>query len=214
MDGYRIAESFFFYNDIFNALSILVSFAISWLAFRVYRLTKQRKTVMFSLAFLLIGISYCFLFSPFILHLMSEAPPGPPPLPFSLPMPFFILSVLYLVGVALLLSTTLKTWQVSIPLTLFLLSAVGLFMAPNPLIGLHVFSTVLFAFITLHYLINYLKHKDVSRLTVFIGFLCLLVGNAVLIFTRRDTLFFTLGRIVELGGYIAFLIDLLLVLRR
>lgn len=211
MDGYRIAEGFFLYNNVVSVLSIVISFAISWLALKTYRLTKHRSIGVFSLAFLLIGISYGFLFTPILLHAADFAPMHAPP---AMPWGLFVFALLYLAGVILLLSTTIKVWQTPIPFILMLICIVGLIMVPWPIIAVHIFSIIFFMFIAIYYLKNYLKHREASTFIVFGGFLFLLAGNVILVFAGRDSIFFSLGRIAELLGYLAFLVNLWLVLRK
>jgi|GEM_PF-5049887 len=211
MEGYRVAEWFITYNNIFTILSVVISLAISALAYKVYHITKHWKTGIFSLAFLLIGIGHFFFFTSFLFRFTFDISPHESPLMLA---PILLFTLLYIAGAILLLSSTLKVWQWSVPAAIMAMSVVGLALGPRPDMTMHLITFILFVFITAHYLRNYTHHKEKSTFIVLCGFMLLVIGNFTLLFSRHDPLFFSIGRIAQLLGYLAFLGNLWYVLKR
>ncbi len=216
MEGYRIAAEFFLFNQAFLLLFLLVSAAISALAYHVYRLTKRRQLKRFSLSFLALALAHAGMFAAELFrpepveHALRAVPGGSPLFPFLMGLWL----ALYLIGLVLLASMTLKSKEPRFPLLLGAVIAAAMLLIPRPLFLFHIIACILLAFLTVHYAVVYRKQRHAGSLLVLLAFAFLLLGNLMLVFSLREMLFFTLGQILQLVGYLSFLANLVLVFRK
>ncbi|MBN1646293.1 hypothetical protein JW868_04610 [Candidatus Woesearchaeota archaeon] len=220
MDNYLISAGFLNYNFAFLIVFVLVTAGISFFSYRVNKLVRQNQLKQFSIAFLSICLGYVMQ----IIQLMFVDPRmmfgmgGMRRLMHGMISWELILlnahAILMMIGLVLLVYTTIKAQKPRILVLLVLITLVPVLFTPNSVFTFHLLATILTLFIAYHYYENYRKHKQKQTALVFLGFTFLFFAHFLLVFSLRDPLSFTIGRTLELIGYLLLLTNLTLVLRK
>lgn len=210
---------FFNYNAVFELLFAIVTLAVFVFAIRVYKLSKQKQLRTFSIGFLLISISY-FIQSFLNFGIISEFNEHGPIineinhinalsfLAAYTQIIFFTLGLITLVYMTLNLKCR-KTYFL-----LAIITISSLLISSNKVYLFYLFSSVFLAYISWHYLRNYINNKQAKTLLVLVAFVFLLFGTIHYIFSVNHTFFYIMGHILELIAYILILINLILVIKR
>ncbi|MBR9703756.1 hypothetical protein GOV10_06960 [Candidatus Woesearchaeota archaeon] len=210
MNPYRIADSFIIYHIIFTTLFFLVSLGISYFSYKAYRLTKLRRPKLFTYAFLLLAFSHLFTFVAMSQKLFS----GKGQIMMRDSGILEVAMATYILGIILFFYTTLKSRDVQVPLVLALIISFVLVFLQHAAFIFHGISTILLAFVAWYYWKSYARQKHLNNLTIFFAFFAILLGNLLLVFTQRHSAFFTVAQTLQLVGYLAFLANLIWVLKK
>ncbi len=198
----EIPTTFFALNSLLEFISVFSAFIISYLSYKAYKFTSEGKYFKFSLAFLLIGLSFIarsIIHSMIYLGYREQS---------SLLFQFFsdygILGyiILLLTAYLFVLITNYDVRNKKLVLLLFLLSFITVFNSVHP--SLRIFnqiSIILLFFVTINLYQVYNSKKTRQSLAVFLSFGLLTVSHVFLllnnyeltsnIFQQSDTIFGT-----------------------
>ncbi|MBN2566730.1 hypothetical protein JXB02_01435 [Candidatus Woesearchaeota archaeon] len=206
------------FDIILQSVFAIVSLLVSLLAFRVHRATSAKPARMFGLSFLAIGLSYLIqaLFNLLVwsgtdhsvcasIEQLTES--------ILYDIGLYSHMALMTAGLALLAYMTFRVAKARIYLMLLSVAVVAIITSRNPLAVFAMVSSVLLAFIAWHFIGNWREHRSALTLLVAAGFLFMLVGEALLIFTYEDPLFYAVGHLLEMVAYLLMLANLILVIR-
>ena len=216
----HLAPSWFVGYDIFlEGMFALITLAVSFLAFKIYRQTSEKRVKLLSQAFFFIAISY--LFQSFFNGLMLVKATERIPLILKIKQILLFqafgvyLQILFMmVGLAILLYMTFKTEKRRIFWFLLTVTILPLLFIPNPFEVFFLFSTLYLGFILWHFIDNYREHRQAKTLLVTLAFLFLLIGKAHFLVAVNHQVFYVIGHLLELIAYLLILANLLLVLRK
>jgi len=213
MPPYQIFPWFAGINLAFIALFAIITGLVSYLAYKVYKLTENKNLKLFSLAFLSIAVGYILslLFSLNAFFMLKR--------PFMRRVLFGTATTKFniiftLLGLCLLVYMTFKQDNKTLLALLLSILAVVIFTTLQPLILFHSLAAVVLTFIVIYYYNHFGKKRNKKIALVLIAFILLLLSQILLIFSGRVSLTFLLGRTVELAGYSCILANLILVLRK
>lgn len=209
-----IDDDFVIFSIFLTLLFFLVSLGISYLAYRSYKLTKLRRAKLFTYAFILLTFSH--LFSVIVMAQRFMLGPGM----MGLGSPMHDLGIMdismaaYMLAFILFFITTLKTKELSIPFSLAMIIGFVLILIGRAAFVFHGIAAILLLFVVYYYWEKYWQQKHLNNFVTFLAFFAMLVGNVLLVFTLRDSLFFTVAQFLRLLGYLLFLGNLVLVLKK
>ncbi|MBS3146420.1 hypothetical protein J4471_01870 [Candidatus Woesearchaeota archaeon] len=211
---YYFAPSWFItFGIVFEALFAIILITISLTAYRFYQVSKQYKLKLFSLAFGSIALYY-IIKSLINANLIASENISRAQLldlgQLSLAAHIFFM----LAGLIILLYISLNLKNNRLFSLLILIIFVTAFVSRNNITIFYVISTILLAYITLHYYEIYKKKPQHNTLLVCIAFLLLLLANLDFILTSVHSIFYVLGHFIEFTSYLLFLINLILVFKK
>ena len=163
-------EWFFGYDIVLELFFAIITLTISRFAYKIYKLTNEKRTGLFSLSFFLISLSYIIqsVFNFLILLKLNE----------TICIAVKILSIetfniigfnfsilLRILGFILLTFMTLKTKNNKILLLLIFTTLISIFTSQNILYSYSLISSVYLIFILFYYIKNYNKNKNTKTLT-------------------------------------------------
>ncbi|MEK6873584.1 MAG: hypothetical protein AABW91_01970 [Nanoarchaeota archaeon] len=214
---YYIPNWFFTTSIIFEIIFAVVTGLVAILSFKVYNLCKQREFQLFGLGFTFISLSYIIwsLINLFLLDQLNEALKV---LSFNefvslgaLGIYFYML--LFIVGLVTLNYTTLKEKNKSIYIIILLTSLVAIITSFNKGFTFQILSSILLAFLLIHFANQVKRNKNAKSLLVFIAFLSLLVSHIIFIFSTSQYVYYVAGHIFELIAYMLILARLYLIIK-
>ena len=216
---------FFGIDAALQSITVIVALLISFTAFKIYSLMKEKNFFYFSLSFLIMAFSYVIkIFSDLFLYLNLEKEMVPwiniilytlSPLEFisifgNLAHRFFIL-----IGFLILLVILLKIKDGRIIfLFMYFIFIVSAFSAWSFLL----FQTTLTVFagtVCIYYIFHYIKHRRKILLSSLFGFSLIFLAQISFMFTFFfERQMFVLGHIFQALGFISLFVTYLLVFRK
>ncbi len=208
-------------DQAFDIFSVIVSLLIFLYAFRAYKLTGQKKHLVFSIAFLLIGMSFIFKiadvlgFYPAVKNTASEIS--------------FLLSVNRMINLHLLfvhiqrffillafsmlffLTRKIKNKEI-IFLFILLIFSISFFITSYFLF--HLMLSIVTFLLVLHYYSNYKKLKTKSSFICNLGFVFIFLSHLMYLFILLHSYFYIFAEIVQLVAFSLLLYTLILVRRK
>ena len=214
-----IPDWFFNYGLIFEFAFAIITLAVSLYSFRVYRLSEQKKSRTFGIAFLFISISY-FIQSFINLAIINELNNKV----LSIiefrnlialdNMAIFLHMIFFIFGLVTLIYMILGGKNRLMYLISLIVSSMFLFASANKIFFFYIFSSLLLIFILSHYFNNHIKNKNNKTLFTLIAFSFLLIGHLSFIFLFHNTIYYVIGNSLEFIAYALILINLLRVIRK
>lgn len=210
---------FFAYGLAFGLAFAAISLAVSIYSFKIYKLSGQRQSKLFGVAFLLFSISYFiqFFLNVAIVSKLSERILNIIQFQSVITLntlSIFVHMVLFTLGLVTLIymiSGVKNKWMY---LGLMFFSVLFLFLSANKINFFYIFSSLLLVIISIYYFQHSIKHKSVNSILIVIAFFLLLIGHIHFIFLINNNIEYVLGSFLELGAYILILINLFRVLRK
>lgn len=214
-----IPDWFLNYGIIFELAFALITLFVSIYSFRVYRLSEQKKSRTFGVAFLLISISY-FIQSIINFSIISELNEKVLNILefrnlITLDnIAIFFHMIFFIFGLITLVYMILGGKNRLIYIISLVVSALFVFASAGNLAFFYIFSSLLLIFILSDYVINYFKNKKDKTFLVMIAFFCLLIGHLNFIFLANNQIIYVIGNFLELAAYILILINLIRVIKK
>lgn len=207
---------------ILELVFALVTVLIAFYSYKVYKIAKQRYTLLFGAAFFSMAIAYFVQAAlNFMIHrsinsldifLMALDPSHCPTLQLSVIA--VTLHIFFMIaGLSLLAYVTLKERNYQIYGLLLVLSFVGIIFSSNLVFVFHLLATVFLAFITAQHYRRHGKHRSLNSFLVFFSFGLIMLGHLQLAISVFLSLFYILGHLTVFVGYILLLVNLLRVVR-
>jgi hypothetical protein len=218
-DIYLIPKWFSGYDVAIEISFAIITLFVSIYAFKIYKLSGSKQSKLFGTSFGLISLSY-FSWALLNFAILEELNEG-----ITYLSEFRYLSILHSTGLFLhialflagLVTLAYMTFKISSPKTYILLMSltfVGIIMTPLKFDTFFLISTILVLFVFIFYLTIYFQNKNPNNLLVMLAFLFLLIGSLHFNFSIHSDVFYVLGHIFELIGYLLITINLALVLKK
>lgn len=214
-----IPDWFLCYGIIFELAFAIITLFVSIYSFRVYKLSEQKKSRTFGLAFLFISISYFIQF--FInLAIMSELNEKVLNLVefrnlITLDnLAIFFHMIFFIFGLVTLIYMILGGKNRFIYIISLMISALFIFASARNMAFFYVFSSLLLVFILTDYVGNYIKNKNGKTFLIMLAFFFLFIGHLNFIFLVNNQLVYVVGNFLELAAYILILINLIRVIKK
>jgi len=210
---------FFQYSIMFEIAFAIITLFVALYSFRVYKLSKEKNTMLFGVAFLFLSISY-FVQSALNIGILYELSKNIDILSKVSEVINLGLNALYthivftIIALTILVFITLKTKSLRIFLILLFISILPIYLGKDPLYSFYVISSTYLIFINYHYLKRYIEKRHIHNLIVFIAFMLLFLSDLHFIFSINHQIFYVLGHYFELATYILLLINLIWVLKK
>ena len=211
---YYFAPSWFItFGIIFEALFAIILISISLIAYKFYRVSKQEKLKLFSLAFGSIALYY-LIKSLINANLLTSGDITRAQLLDLGQLSLFAHIFFMLAGLVILLYISLNVKNSRLFSLLIVIIFLTAFISRNSIAIFYSISTVLLSYICLHYYESYKKKPQRNNLIVFIAFLLLLIANLDFIFSIQHPILTVIGHFIEFTSYTLFLINLIFVLKK
>jgi hypothetical protein len=214
-----IPDWFLNYGIIFQFAFAIITLLVSIYSFRVYRLSGQKKSRTFGLAFLFISISY-FIQSFINLAIISELNENVLNLIefrnlITLDnIAIFFHMIFFVFGLVTLIYMILGGKNRLLYVISLIVSALFIFASANNLSFFYIFSSLLLIFILSDYVSNYIKNRNGKTFLIMLAFVFLLVGHLNFIFLATNQLVYVVVNFLEFAAYILILINLLRVIKK
>jgi|SRR3989344_2389357 len=204
-----IPRSFWITDAVFEFLANISALLLTYLSFKAYKFTSEKKYGFFGIAFGLISISFI---ARSIIHLLLYLEMKKLPI-FNI-VSFYgitIYIILLLTAYLLLLILSLEFSNRKIMLLLYLLSFFTVFTSVKPINTFNIVAVIILGFITLNFYEIYLIKKKKSSLVVFIAFLLITLSHLSFI-VSNDLLFFLISHLLQTIAFIVLLFNNLFLL--
>lgn len=214
-----IPNWFFGYSAILEFAFAAITLIVGIYAYKVYKISEQRQSKLFSFSFLLISLSY-FIWAFVNLAIMLEVKESANTIleikDVSLLNMIGVYSyiILFITGLIVLTYMTLQVKNLKLLALLWAVIIFSIFLNSNLLYMYNLLSTLLLIFIVIHYVINYVKHRQAKTLLVLVAFIFLLFASIHFIISINHSFFYVIGHILSFIAYILILLNLLLVIKK
>ncbi len=219
MAGIAAALHGFYTIDLsFGIISAIVALFIATYALRGYILTKNRTSLFFSSAFMLMAfglmarvifdylVKFELTYNPRFAALQHMT---------SLQSLMLFLSIFLLTsGYACLIALFFKINSKRVIALLITLIALLTISTSNAYLTAHIIPAVLLSFILMHATENFLKKKSSNTFLVLSSFILLFASEALFLLILKSINFYFVGSTLRLLAYLLLLANMLLVLRR
>nr|MCK4929463.1 hypothetical protein [Nanoarchaeota archaeon] len=214
-----VPEWFLGYDIILELAFAIITLIVSIYAFKIYKLSGQRQSKFFGIAFLFISIAYfiqSFLNFVILSKLNENICRGLKIASVNFLNSIGIYAYIIFFGIGLITLTymTLRIKSAKIYSLLLIIILLSFLSSSNTLYLFYLLSSVLLIYIFIHYLMNYLKNKQAKTLLVLVAFAFLLFGSIHFIFSVNHGLYYVIGHFLELIAYLFILINLILVVKK
>lgn len=215
---FLVPQWFYGYDVIFELAFAIISLIVSFMSFKIYKLTEENSTKLFGISFLFISISY-FIQSFFNFAIISELNKNVVNI-FNISdvnlfnnLGVYSNIIFFTVG---LITLAYMTFKIKSPKTysfLVIISMLFLLIGYNNLYLFYVLASVLLIYIAIYYFSNYMKQRNYHSLLSFIAFDFLLFGQFHFIFAINHQIYYVLGHFLELIAYILITINLITIIK-
>ncbi|MEK6974682.1 MAG: hypothetical protein AABW41_05610 [Nanoarchaeota archaeon] len=216
-------EWFYGLDTLFETFSIIVSFLVGVLAYKIYKLTSQKKYLNFCTAFLMIAAALSFkIISNFVVFYKTVEKTfyGLFTVTYTHSFDFINLASLYLFRVMFLIAFLIILINIYgikdkkiISLIVFL-SIVSIFFSNFTYLLFHLILALVIGFISFHYFKNYSSKKRRTALLVMLSFLAIFLSQLMFIFYVYQTGFYVLAETFQLLGFLFLLLAYVLISRK
>lgn len=214
-----VPEWFFVYSLIFGLAFSIICFAVSLYSFKIYKLSGQRQSKHFGVAFLFFSLSYIIQF---VLNLVIFSEVNERFLNIIEfqniitinTLSIFAHMILFTFGLITLIYMILGVKNKWIYSGLMLASLLFLVFSANKINFFYVLSSLLLIILSIYYFQHFIKNKNSKSVLMVIAFFLLFVGHIHFIFLMNNEIEYALGSFLELSAYILILINLVRVLKK
>ncbi len=216
---------FFGIDNLLDLFSVITTLLISFYSFRLYKFSRKRSYLSFSISFFIITLAFlakivtnAILYSPAItqwIHdccAITRSIMGQSNILFILgQLAFRFLFLLGFFSVYWVLSKSKE--RNKFPFIIYLLAAVTLGSAYSyMLFGLT--GIVILTYIVHYYQLTYRKNRKTATLLTLSSFVLILLSQLVFIFLFVDLRLYVVSEIIQLAGYLLLLYNLFLLIKR
>ncbi len=222
--GFVFGPSWFYSIGFgFEIFALLVTLLIAFYSLRVYNITKDRRYLYFTLAFLSITASYIIRAAADYVaytHLIgripnvTEALSKVATLPFLYSIAYFIHVFFMLAGFMILVAVFLRIDNIRTVSLLFILALILAFLSQSTFFAFHITLIIMLLYIVIHLFHNHSKIRKVNSFIVLYSMLALLVSHIFLLLVSVERLYFVVGNVLQLAGFALLLLNMVLVFRK
>jgi len=222
--GFTFGPSWFYGIDsVFEIVAMFITLFIAVYSIRIYFLSKLKKFLYFTLAFLFLSASYFIraiadyvVYSSLTAHIpnLMLTVQTIAPLPAIYSFVYLIYVFLTFAGFMILVAIFMRIRKVQTVSLLFALVLVLALFSQSRFLAFHLTMIILLLYIVVHLLHNYIKKGTISAFFVLLSMISLLIGHVFFYLSSFDRLFYAVGHVLQLSGFLLLLINMFLVLRR
>jgi len=207
----------------FEVIASVATLLIAFYSFRVFRLTKLRKYLYFMLAFLLISGSYFLravadytVYSSLIGHIpnITSAITNVAPIQTYYSLGILAFMVLSFAGFMMLVALYIGITSYRTVALLFLLAILIAFLSVNKFVAFHATLIIMLLFIVARLSINFGRKKRASSFLVLYGMSCLLAAQLFFFLLSFDVVYYVVGHVVQLFGFILLLLNMIIIFNK
>ena len=195
-------------DSLLELLSILVSGVISYYSYRIYKIVNDKNFKYFSIAFLLIAVSFLFkIFSNLTLLHQTKITTHNFVFVVTNFFSFILYKIFYLSGFIVLFLIAVgirKREGFLLPVYLGLITV--LFSIYFNFI-FYLTITFILAYLATHFYKNYERVRTLNSILVFLGFLFIFLGNLIFVFIDVSSLSYPIGEALTFLGFLVLLIN-------
>ena len=214
---------FFGMDTLFETFSIIVAFLIAIFAYKIYKLTSQKKYRNFSIAFLMISMSLAFkIISNLVIFYktVEKSFYGLFTITYTQNLDFIniiVYSLYRLLMIMAFVMILISIWRIKdkkINSVLFIFSVILVLFSYYSYLLFNLILLLILGHISYYYFDNIKKHKNKNSYLVMLSFLALFISQAMFILFRLGPDFYALGESFQLIGFLFLMIAYISILRR
>jgi len=215
MEWTLVFGRFYGIDSFVELLTVIVCFVISFYSIRVYKLIKDKNYKFFSIAFLLLGISFLFkifsnitFFNKFQVHEANFVLTIISHFRFVELINFFSFTfykIFHIIGFLLLFLTLTKNEDKEKTWLFIYLSVIVVLFSIYFNFVFHLTLVFILIYLALYFYENYRKRENINSFLVFISFLIILTSHLFFIFSDVSNLFYFTGEVFLLIGFLCLL---------
>ena len=201
VDPFMVPNWFFNYSVILELAFAMITFTVGLFAFKINKLSEEKSAKLFGISFIFLSLHY-FIQSFINFSIVSTLNKNICNL-----MKIQDINTLniigayshmlfFIIGLSTLTYMTLKIKSRTAYILILILPLSSILFSENKLYVFYIISSIFLIFITMHYMKNYMKNKQIKTLFILIAFIFLLFGH-----------------FLELIAYLLILLNLILVLK-
>jgi len=216
---YSIDSPFILFEMLLQVFFAFITLLISYLALKVYNVTKRKSAKYILIGFLFMAFSYLVqaIFSflklleyDYELYLLF----GIHPLAIFQNQSIYLHIFFMTIGFSFILLTTFKNVSKKLLLIILLPTLLTLLHSRFLLQSFFVITSVYLAFMVHHYFLNYVERKNVHPLLITFAFLLLFLGQVEFVFMGTSLLIYLIANIFNFLAFILILINFYLIVKR
>ncbi|MFH1073191.1 MAG: hypothetical protein V1743_07225 [Nanoarchaeota archaeon] len=212
--AHLIVSPYWFYgvDSLFEIIGMIVSLLIAYFSYKIYKYSSSKTYRIMSLAFFFIAISYfikiitnTFIYFKILSFEHFVVMNQLVELNMIYTVGFVLLRVAFLMGLILLLSLALKINDIKIIFLLFFFSVITAAFSDYKYYIFHLTAAILLVFIARYFYKNYCEKRTGTSHCIFNSFAILAVANFIFMFVLLNNIFYVVGEVVQLVGYLVLL---------
>jgi len=222
--GFVFGPSWFYGLDsTFEFVALFVTLFIAFYTFRVFLLTKLRKYLYFTLAFLFISISY-FIRATLDYLVYTSLLGRVPNLTAAvstvakIPTLYSLGSLAYIffifAGFMILVAIFLRIKSFITVSLLFILVLILAFLSQNRYFAFHITMFVLLFYVVVHLLKNHARTRTINSFLVLYSMAAIMVAQVFFFLLTLGPFYYVVGHGLQLFGFVLLLVNMILVFRK
>ncbi len=209
---YKLPSWFANYDSFIQIFFAVVCFLVTLYSYRLYKISKHRSIKLFSISFLLIGISYIAwpVIGFFTTYPLNKSTLGVLVENSELAglISVYVHVLFFIVGLVTLVYMTLKKEDLRLYLLLLSLTVFPIIIAIEKTNLIYILSAILIFFVLVHYYNLYSETKNKKIFTFFLAFLILFFASLDFIFSDNNNIYYVGGHFLMLISYLLILVRL------
>ncbi|MGY4883984.1 MAG: hypothetical protein ACP5NZ_00195 [Nanobdellota archaeon] len=214
-----VPEWFFIYGLAFGLVFASITLGVSLYSFKIYRLSGQRQSKFFGIAFLFFSLSYLiqFILNLAVFYELNERILNWIEFQNIITLnslSIFAHMILFTLGLVTLIYMILGIKKGWIYAGMMILSILFILFSADKINFFYMLSTLLLAIISIYYFKHSIENKKSKSVPIVVAFFFLLIGHVHFIFLINSQIEYVLGNFLELAAYVIILINLLRALKK
>jgi hypothetical protein len=214
---YYIPEWFFQFSILLEILFAIASGIVAYYAYKVYKVSSQRESGLFTLSFVFISLSYLFksIINLFVLDELKDQirTLTVETLGNLSRIGFYSYILLFVLGLTTLAYMTLKKKNIMFYLLLVAINFVVILHAADAVFLFEILTSFILLYLCGHYAYEYKLNGNYKTLLVLIAFIFFLFSGLGFVVAQDYYLNFVVGHLFELAAYILITVSLVLTIK-
>ncbi|MBI5391388.1 hypothetical protein HZB00_00120 [Candidatus Woesearchaeota archaeon] len=213
---YVIPQWFFSYDIVLNLIFGIITGVVSVASYKIYKLSLQRQSKLFSLAFLSISVSYllqAFLIFVLFSKLSLQSTISFFSFTFWLNLTLYAHILFFLVGITTLAYMILGVRSMRVYILLSLITLAPFLITESKLYLFHLLSAVLLIYVLCHYILHFWEKKNKRNLFIMLAFGLFLLSQFFFMFSIKEGFYYIVGDVVSILAYLIMIVNLVTIRR-
>lgn len=216
---YLVPQWFIGFNVLFEILFAFMAGFLAVYSRRIYKICKERESLMFSISFLSLSIAYFLMaFINIVFISLMDDKIGALTIHRVMDLKALVVGVyllLFVIGYVTLFYTTLKTKSLRVWFALVVTSLLAIWLTSRPSLMVYSLSSLYLLLVAGYYGKQYKKTNNKNTLWIFIGFVSLILSNASLMMVINYSMpnAYVVSHILEAIGYAFIMVSLINILK-